>query len=102
MQNKCKAIGDDSQIGAAWINSDLTDPVMFFSMPQVSESSANQQLGDNNCSWKVDKKLGSITVKSILDDGLLLKPEVKESKDERQIRINQNTEILEKALQKIK
>jgi hypothetical protein len=71
---------------------------MFFSLPQVSECSASQQLGNNDCSWKVDVKLGSITVKSILDAGLFLKPKIKETKSERQARINKNTEILEKAL----
>jgi len=101
MENKCSAIGDSSQIGAAWINSDLTNPVMFFSLPQASECSTNQQLGDNNCSWKVYAKLGSVTIKSILDAGLLLKPEMKETSDERQIRIDKNTEILEKALEKM-
>ena len=75
---------------------------MFFSLPQASECSTNQQLGDNNCSWKVNTKHESITIKSILDNGLLLKPKVKESKNERQIRINKNTEILERFVEQPK
>lgn len=94
----CPAIGSSDEIGAGWINKDLDDPVMFFSLPQKAECSENQNIGDNNCTWKVTKDLGSIDIKEILNKGLLLKPNTKESSEEKQTRIEKNTDILKEIL----
>ncbi|AIT10103.1 hypothetical protein LO80_09040 [Candidatus Francisella endociliophora] len=94
----CPAIGSSDQIGAGWINKDLDDPVMYFSLPQQAECSENQHIGNDNCTWKVTKDLGSIGLKEILDKGLILKPKTKESSDEKQLRVEKNTEILKEIL----
>lgn len=94
----CPAISSSDEIGAAWINKNLDDPVMFFSLPQKSECHKNQNIGDNNCSWKVEKSLGSVSVKEILEEGLKLKPSPQESPEEKQVRVEQNTTILKNIL----